>query len=136
MHEIDPKFELFDIAQVRAGNWIAGDGAGTGIARLGKTRGTAREFKNSGNKARMLMKTKHITFLKRANQGSLRANPHKSGLEGSKRRFGKTRSGLTAARGGRTGTNCRLHRNHVDVVLAQPPGVTFPGRRFLESMPI
>ena len=71
MREIEPKFELFDIAHVGAGDWIAGDGAGTEIARLGETRGTAREFKNIGNKARMLMKTKHITFLNGANQGPL-----------------------------------------------------------------
>ena len=69
MHEIDPKFELFDSARVGAGDWIAGDVAGTGIARPGETRGTAREFKNSGNKARILMKTKGITFLKGENQG-------------------------------------------------------------------
>ena len=50
MHEIDPKFELFDIAQVRAGNWIAGDGAGTGIARLGKTRGPRGNSKIAGTK--------------------------------------------------------------------------------------
>jgi hypothetical protein len=71
MREIDPKFELFDNARVGAGGCIVGDGAVTEIARLGETRGTAREFKNTGNKARMLMKTKHITFLKGANQGPL-----------------------------------------------------------------
>ena len=37
----------------------------------GKPGGTAREFKNTGNKARMLMKTKHINFFNTANQGSL-----------------------------------------------------------------
>jgi hypothetical protein len=67
MREIEPKFELFDIAHAGAGNWIVRDGAGTGIAGLGETRETAREIKNSGNKARMLMKTKHITFLNGAN---------------------------------------------------------------------
>ena len=71
MREINPKFELFDIAHVPAGDWIVGDAAGTEIARLVETRGTAREFKNTGNKARMLMKTKHITFLSGANQGLL-----------------------------------------------------------------
>jgi hypothetical protein len=64
MREIEPKFELFDIAHVRAGDLIVGDGAGTEIARLREARGTAREYKNTRNKARMLMKTKHITFLK------------------------------------------------------------------------
>ena len=67
MREMEPKFELFDIARVRAGDWIVGDVAGTGIARLGESRGTARECKNSGNKARMLLKTKDITFSKAAN---------------------------------------------------------------------
>jgi hypothetical protein len=67
MREIDPKFELFDIAHVGAGDWIVRDGAETGVARLGETWGTARKFKNTGNKARMLMKTKHITFLNVAN---------------------------------------------------------------------
>ncbi len=71
MREIEPKFELFDIAHAGAGDWIVGDAAGTGIAGLGERRGTAREFKNTGNKARMLMKTKHITFLKGANQRPL-----------------------------------------------------------------
>ena len=71
MREINPKFELFDTAHVPAGDWIVGDVAGTEIARLVETRGTAREFKNTGNKARMLMKTKHITFLNAANQGPL-----------------------------------------------------------------
>jgi hypothetical protein len=39
MREIEPKFDLFDIAHVGAGNWIVGDAVGTDIARLGKTRG-------------------------------------------------------------------------------------------------
>jgi hypothetical protein len=71
MREIETKFELFDTARVRAGDWIAGDRAVTEIARLGEIPGTAREFKNLGNKARMLMKTKNITFLSGANQGPL-----------------------------------------------------------------
>jgi len=78
MREIDPKFELFEIADVRAGDCIVGDVAGAEIARLGETRGTAREFKNTGNKARMLLKTKHITFLNAASEPrfaqKLRAN--------------------------------------------------------------
>jgi hypothetical protein len=69
MREMEPEFELFDIAHVGAGDWIVGDAAGTEIPRLRETRGTTREFKNPGNKARMLMKTKHITFLGGANQG-------------------------------------------------------------------
>ena len=71
MREIEAKFELFDIAHVGAGDWVVGDRAVTEIARLGETPGTAREFKNPGNKARMLMKTKHITFLGGAYQGPL-----------------------------------------------------------------
>jgi hypothetical protein len=43
MREINPKFELFDTAHVPAGDWIVGDVAGTEIALLGETRGTARE---------------------------------------------------------------------------------------------
>ncbi len=39
MHEKDPKFELFDIAHVGAGDWIVGDRAVTEIARLGETPG-------------------------------------------------------------------------------------------------
>ena len=66
---MDPKFELFDIAHVKAGDWVVGDAAGTGIAWLGETRGTAREFKNTENKAKKWLKTKGITFLKGANQG-------------------------------------------------------------------
>jgi hypothetical protein len=89
MRAIEPKFERFDVAHGGAGDWIVGDGAGTGLAGLGETRGTAREFKNTGNKARMLMKTKHITFLKAANQGPWRANRHKSCPEGSKGNLGK-----------------------------------------------
>ncbi len=71
MREIDPRFELFDTAHVPAGDWSAGDVAEPETARLGETRGTAREFKNIGNKARMLLKTKHITFLNAANQEPL-----------------------------------------------------------------
>jgi len=67
MREIEPKFELFDIAHVGAGDWIVGDAAGTEIARLGESRGSAREYKNSGNKAKKWLKTKHITFLNAAN---------------------------------------------------------------------
>jgi hypothetical protein len=63
MREIEPKFELLDIAQVRAGDWIVGDVAGIGIALLGETRGTAREYKNSGNKAKKWLKKKDINFL-------------------------------------------------------------------------
>jgi hypothetical protein len=85
MREIEPKFELIDIAHVLAGDWIVGDAAGTEIARLGEARGTTREFKNIGNKARMLMKTKHITFLNAAIRGLGRANRHQSGPEGSKK---------------------------------------------------
>jgi hypothetical protein len=62
MHEIESKFELFDIVHAGAGNWISVDAAWTEIARLGGTPGTATELKNAGNKARMLLKTKHITF--------------------------------------------------------------------------
>jgi hypothetical protein len=75
MREIEPRFELIDIAHVGAGDWIVRDAAGTEIPRLRETRGTAREFKNSGNKARMLMKTKHITFLNAANQGPWARQP-------------------------------------------------------------
>jgi hypothetical protein len=62
MRETEPEVEVIDGARGRAGEWIAGAVAGTGVVRPAKTRGTAREYKNSGNKARMLMKTKHITF--------------------------------------------------------------------------
>ncbi len=71
MREIEPKFELIDIAHVGPGNWTVGDAPGTEIARLGETRGTARECKNSGNKAKNWLKTKHITFLKDSNQAPL-----------------------------------------------------------------
>jgi hypothetical protein len=74
MREIEPKFELFGIAHVGAGNWIVGDAAGTEIAGLGEARGTAREFKNAGNKARMLLKAKDFTFLNAANYARLGRN--------------------------------------------------------------
>jgi hypothetical protein len=64
MREIETKFELFDIAQVRTGIWAVGDVAGTGIAPLGETRGTATEYKNRGNEAKKWLKTKDITILK------------------------------------------------------------------------
>jgi hypothetical protein len=64
MREMDPEFELFDIAQVRAGDRIVRDTTGTEIARPGKTQGTVREYKKSGNEAKKWLKTKHITFLK------------------------------------------------------------------------
>ncbi len=88
MREMDPKLELSDIAHARAGDGIVGDASGTDIARLVETRGTAREFKNIGNKARMLMKTKHITFLSVANQGPWRATRQKSGPDASKEHHG------------------------------------------------
>jgi len=69
MRETDPKFDLFEIAHVGTGDWIVGNVAGTELDWLGEALGTSREFKNTGNKARMLMKTKHITFLSGANQG-------------------------------------------------------------------
>jgi hypothetical protein len=71
MSEMGPKFELFDIAHIRAGDWSVGDVAGTKIALLGKTRGTAREYKNSGNKAKKLLKTNDIVFLNAANDARL-----------------------------------------------------------------
>ena len=52
MREMDPRFEPFDIPHVGVGDWI-----------VGETREFEREFENTGNKARMLMKTKDITFL-------------------------------------------------------------------------
>jgi hypothetical protein len=64
MREIDPEFELLDIARVEAGVWTVGHGSENEIARLGKTQETGREFKNTGNKAKEWLKTKHITFLK------------------------------------------------------------------------
>jgi hypothetical protein len=64
MYELDPRFDCCDIAHVGAGNWIVADVAGTEIAGLGETRGSAREFRNTGNKAKKWLKTKHITFLK------------------------------------------------------------------------
>ena len=67
MREMDPKFELFDIAHVRAGDWIVGDATGTEIARLVEALGTVREFKNTGNKAKKWLKTKDITFFNAAN---------------------------------------------------------------------
>jgi hypothetical protein len=70
MREMEPKFELFAIARVGAGNRIVGAVAGTGIARLWESRGTAREFKNTGNKARMLLKTKRITFFEGCKSGT------------------------------------------------------------------
>ncbi len=96
MREIEPRFELFDIAHVGAGNWVVGDGAGTEIPRLGEIRGTAREFKNTGNKARMLLKAKDITFLNVANQTPWRANRQKSGSEGSKGNLGKRGQALAS----------------------------------------
>jgi hypothetical protein len=58
MREIDPKFEIFDIAHVRAGDWIVGDVEETEIARLAETRGTAGEHENSGNETKKSLKTK------------------------------------------------------------------------------
>ncbi len=91
MRELDPKFELFDSVRVGAGNWIVGDAAGPEIARLGETRGTAREFKNTGNKAKKLLKTKDITFLNAANQRSLSRQSAQIGLRREQGQFGKTR---------------------------------------------
>jgi len=121
MRELDPKFELFDSVRVGAGNWIVGDAAGPEIARLGETRGTAREFKNTGNKAKKLLKTKDITFLNAANQGSLAGQSAQIRPRSEQGQFGKARSGLTAARGGRAWTNCRLHGRQVDVALPLRP---------------
>jgi hypothetical protein len=42
MREMEPKFELIDIAHARGGGLDRGDAAGTGIGGLGETRGTAR----------------------------------------------------------------------------------------------
>ncbi len=110
MREVEPKLEVFDIVRVGAGDWIVGEAAGTELARLGETRGTAGEIKNTGNKARMSKKTKHITFLNAANQGLLCANRHKSGPEGSKGNLGKR--GQAAASQGEAGevTKIRLHK--------------------------
>ena len=74
MREINPKFELFDTARVRAGDWIVEDVAGTEIALLGETRGTASEYKNSGNKAKKWLKTKYITLLSGANYARFACN--------------------------------------------------------------
>jgi len=71
MREIEPNFELIDIARVGAGVWTVGDGAGTEITRLVETQGSAREYNNSGNEAKKCVKTKHITFLSAANQAPL-----------------------------------------------------------------
>ena len=62
MRELGPKLQLFDIAHARVRNWIAGEVAETEIARLGEARGTAGEYKNSENKAKKWLKTKHLTL--------------------------------------------------------------------------
>jgi hypothetical protein len=67
MRALNAEFELFGTAHVPAGEWVAGDVAETEIARLGETRRTAREYKNSGNEAKEYLKTKDITFLKAVN---------------------------------------------------------------------
>ena len=67
MREINPKFELFDTARVPAGDWIVGDVAGTEIALLGETWGTARAYKNSGNEQNKWFKKKDIAFFDAAN---------------------------------------------------------------------
>ncbi len=64
MGEIEPKFELFDIARVPAGDW---DMTGTEIVRLGQIRRIASKYKNSGNEAKKCLKTKEITVLNGAN---------------------------------------------------------------------
>ena len=91
MREVEPKFEVFGIARVGAGNWIVGDAAGTGFAGLGETRGAAREFKNTENKAKKWLKTKDISFLKAANQESLtrQSAQIRPGREQGTRQFGK-----------------------------------------------
>ncbi len=115
MREIEPKFDRFEIAHVRAGHWIAGDPAGTGIAGLGETRGTAREYKNRGNKAKKWLKTKDIIFLNAADQGPLRANRHKSGPEASKEHPNLGERGQAPASQGEAGqvTKSRLHEIRV-----------------------
>jgi hypothetical protein len=57
MREMDPEFELFDIAHVRAGERVVG-GVATQMARLGETLGNSGEYKNSGNEAKKSLKTK------------------------------------------------------------------------------
>jgi len=91
MSEIEIRFEGFDGARVGAGDWTVGDVAGAEIARLGETRGTAREFKNSGNKAKKLLKTKHITFLSAASQPSLASQLAQIGPRREQGQLGKTR---------------------------------------------
>jgi hypothetical protein len=98
MREIEPKFELFDIAHVGAGNWIVGDEGRSEIARLGETLGTAREHKNSGNKAKKWLKTKDVSFLKAANQESLTRQSAQIRPGREQGQFGKTRSGSGVAR--------------------------------------
>ena len=62
MHEIEPKFELFGIAHAGAGNWILVDAAATEIARLGETRGTAREFKKCPEQSQNVAENKAHHF--------------------------------------------------------------------------
>jgi len=59
MGVLNPKFEPFGTAYVLAGR----NAAGFEIARLAEIRRREREYKNRGNEANKLVKTKDIAFL-------------------------------------------------------------------------
>ena len=65
MRELEPEFELFDIAHVSVAGWNRGMQRGSKLPGWG----SAPKYENSGNEAKKYLKTKDITFL----NGAIRA---------------------------------------------------------------
>jgi hypothetical protein len=70
MRELEPEFELFDIAHVSVAGWNRGMQRGS---KLPGCVGT-RKYKNSGNELKKWFKTRDITFFDAANGARLASN--------------------------------------------------------------
>ena len=73
MHEIDPKFELFDSARVGAGDWTVRDAPGTEIARLGETPANRERIQKSGEQSQNVDENKAHHFFEWCKSGAFGA---------------------------------------------------------------
>ena len=70
MREIEPKFELFDIAHVGAGDWNAGDGAADRKCPAGGNPGDCERIQKYWEQSQKLIENKAHHFFERCKLGA------------------------------------------------------------------
>jgi len=86
MRALNATFELFDSAHLQAVAWSGRVEQDSKLPGRGKPRGSQKEYKNSGNKAKEYLKTKDMTFSMLHISRLLCADQPQSGPKRSERR--------------------------------------------------